>query len=74
MPYTFPRSEEQYLHVSREPADGACPECGASELKSYPVLSEGGWWNVVKCQQCLHSVSREPGPRLGSIEILADIL
>jgi vanillate/4-hydroxybenzoate decarboxylase subunit D len=74
MPYTFPRSEEPYLYVSREPADGECPKCGQSDLKRYPVLSEGGWWDVVKCQQCLHSVSRARGPRLGSIEILSDTL
>jgi vanillate/4-hydroxybenzoate decarboxylase subunit D len=74
MPYTFPRSEEPYLFVEREPVDGDCPKCGASDLKKYPVLTEGGWWNVVKCQSCLHSVSRERGPRLGSIEILSDIL
>jgi hypothetical protein len=74
MPYTFPRSEEPYLYVSREPVDGDCPKCGQSDLKRYPVLSEGGWWDVVKCQHCLHSVSRERGPRLGSIEILSDTL
>jgi hypothetical protein len=29
-------------------------------------MSEGGWWLVIKCGQCLHSVSREPGPLLGA--------
>jgi hypothetical protein len=32
------------------------------------VLTEGGWWSVVKCQQCLTSLSREPGPLFGSFE------
>jgi endogenous inhibitor of DNA gyrase (YacG/DUF329 family) len=45
---------------------GACPECGAESLARYRVMSEGGWWLVVKCAQCLHSVSREPGPMLGA--------
>jgi len=69
---TYPRPEELTLSVERTDADGECPECGQGPLQSYPVLSEGGWWDVVKCQNCLHSVSREPGPRLGSIEMLAD--
>lgn len=63
----FPRPEERYLSVERRPAEGACPECGAEELADYPVLSEGGWWRVRKCQRCLASVSRERGPRLGSL-------
>jgi hypothetical protein len=36
------------------------------------VLSEGGWWNVTKCQSCLCSVKREPGPLLGGIQLLID--
>jgi vanillate/4-hydroxybenzoate decarboxylase subunit D len=31
------------------------------------VLGEGGLWDVVKCQECLTSVSRERAPRLGSL-------
>ena len=34
---------------------------------SYRVLGEGGLWDVVKCQECLTSVSRERAPRLGSL-------
>jgi hypothetical protein len=30
------------------------------------VLSEGGWWDVRKCQGCLHSLSRRPAPPFGS--------
>jgi hypothetical protein len=62
------------LFLDREPADGSCPRCGAEELRRYPVNSEGGWFDVVKCQGCLHSVSREPGPRLGPIQLLSDLL
>jgi transposase-like protein len=64
----------QPLHLEREPVDGTCPRCGADDLRRYPVNSEGGWFDVVKCQSCLHSVSREPGPRLGPIQLLSDQL
>ena len=74
MPHTFPRPEEPYLFVEREDVDGSCPECGSEDLKRYPVLSEGGWWTVTKCQSCLFSVSRERGDRLGSITLLSDTL
>ncbi|MGC4253091.1 MAG: hypothetical protein QM605_16905 [Sphingobium sp.] len=40
----------------------------------YPVHSEGGWFDVVKCQACLHSLSRDPGPRLGPVRLLSDTL
>lgn len=64
--HTFPRPQAERLYVDRTPVDGTCPECGAAELREYRVLSEGGWWTAVKCQDCLASVSREPAPPLGS--------
>jgi transcription elongation factor Elf1 len=64
----------QPLFLERQPVDGTCPRCGAEGLRSYPVNSEGGWFDVVKCQACLFSVSREPGPRLGPIQLLSDLL
>ena len=42
----------------RRPVDGKCEECGAETLAEYRVLSEGGWWDVRKCQTCLASLSR----------------
>ncbi|MGI9625065.1 MAG: hypothetical protein ACR2PK_19715 [Acidimicrobiales bacterium] len=60
--------------VDREHVVGDCPECGAAELAQYPVLSEGGWYLVVKCQDCLHSVDREPWHRLGYVVRLEDQL
>jgi vanillate/4-hydroxybenzoate decarboxylase subunit D len=69
---TYPRPTERYVVVEREPVEGECPECGSSDLKAYPVLSEGGWWDVTKCQVCLNSVERVPGPLLGSIELLVE--
>lgn len=60
--------------VERVAVEGECPACGAEDLRAYPVMAELGWEDVVKCQQCLHTVSREPGNRLGSIHLLADLL
>jgi vanillate/4-hydroxybenzoate decarboxylase subunit D len=65
--HTFPRPQEPHLTAEREPVEGSCRACGAGALASYRVLSEGGWWDVVKCTQCLASVSRERAPRLGSL-------
>lgn len=65
--HSFPRPQTPYLAVERSAAEGTCPECGAGELADYPVVSEGGWWHVRKCQRCLASVKRERGPRLGSL-------
>jgi hypothetical protein len=58
--------------VTRETVDGSCPECGATSLTRYPVLSEGGWFEVVKCGACLHSVERVPWHRLGWVSRLED--
>ena len=63
--HAFPRPESPHLSVDRRPIAGTCPECGAQELAGYRVLSEGGWWDVCKCQRCLASVRREPGPPYG---------
>jgi len=65
--HSFPRPEELHLTAEREAVDGTCPACGAQALAAYRVLSEGGRWDVVKCQECLTSVSRERAPRLGSL-------
>lgn len=64
--HTFPRPSEQHLHVERTPVEGTCAECGAAELAAYRVLGDGGWFDVVKCQGCLASVSRERAPMFGS--------
>jgi len=64
--HSFPRPTETHLHVERRAVDGACPECGAAELAEYRVLSEGGWWDVRKCQRCLCSVARDRAPLFGA--------
>ena len=66
MPHSFPRPQSPHLTDERTPVEASCPACGAESLAEYRVLSEGGWWDVRKCTSCLHSVSREPGPLLGS--------
>jgi len=72
MTIPHPRPTELTLSVERKAVEGTCPECGEAQLQAYPVLSEGGWFDVVKCANCLHSVSRETGPKLGPIELLSD--
>ncbi|MDT3444683.1 MULTISPECIES: hypothetical protein [unclassified Pseudofrankia] len=72
MTVAHPRPQQTHLSVDRTPAPGTCPACGAAELASYPVLEERGWFDVVKCQACLHSVARERGPLLGYIQLLSD--
>jgi transcription elongation factor Elf1 len=64
--HTFPRPRSERLAVLRTPIDTTCPECGSDDVSSYRALSEGGWWTVVKCQDCLASLERTPAPALGS--------
>ncbi len=65
---SFPRPEEPTLSVVREPVSGTCNACGGVDIAAYPVVSEGGWWNVVKCQTCLTSLERTRGPLYGSYQ------
>jgi hypothetical protein len=68
--HTFVRPAERHLHVKRVRVEGRCPQCGGGDIAAYRVFSEGGWWDVEKCQECLASLSRRPGPRFGSYEPL----
>lgn len=43
-----------------------------AELRRYPVLSEGGWFIVIKNQQTLETISRQPWRRLGPITLLSE--
>ena len=54
--------------------EGRCPRCGATQLRRYPVLGAEGWFEVVKCQACLHDVSRERWHRLGFVHLPEDAL
>jgi uncharacterized Zn finger protein len=72
--FSCPRPTDPNPVQSREAVGGACPECGAEALARYPVLSERGWFLVVKCQDCLHSVSREKWHRLGHVRLATDTI
>ncbi|WP_228389442.1 hypothetical protein [Cumulibacter manganitolerans] len=48
------------------------PGSTASDFKRYPVLTEGGWYLVVKHQPTLRSVSRTKWDRLGPIKLVSD--
>jgi len=54
--------------VERRFEQGCCPACGGTSLARYEVLSEGGWFRVLKCQTCLGSLERTPWTRLGYID------
>ena len=70
--FSFPRPLDPAPVQAREIVAGHCEECGAEALMRYPVLSERGWFIVVKCQQCLHSASREKWARLGHVRLMTD--
>ncbi|BBF99370.1 MULTISPECIES: hypothetical protein [Pseudonocardia] len=70
----FARPQEPTVSLVKTPVEGTCPRCGADDLRRYPVNSEGGWFEVVKCQSCLHSVSRERWHLLGSLQLLSDTI
>lgn len=57
------------IGVVREEVQGGCPRCDAADLRAYPVLTDGGWFQAVKCQRCLFSVSREPWRLLGPVQL-----
>lgn len=70
--FVFKRPTDPTPTQHREAVPGRCDECGAEALMRYPVLSEGGWFMVVKCQVCLYSHSREKWARLGHVTLMTD--
>ena len=48
------------------------PSHALDDLRKYPVLSEGGWFIVIKNQKTLESLSRRPWRLLGPIALLSD--
>jgi hypothetical protein len=55
----FPRPTEERIFEKKEKVDRVCPECRSHDVEAYPVLTDGGWWDVVKCQDCLYSLDRK---------------
>ncbi len=68
---TAERQTQDGIVVERTPVEGRCRACGAEDLRGYPVLSEGGWWTVVRCQSCLTCASRERWAPLGYVSRMA---
>jgi len=50
------------------------PGQSLADLREYPVLSEGGWFRVIKNQRTLEEVARRPWRLLGPIELLSHSL
>lgn len=48
------------------------PGASLSEFRRYPVLSEGGWFMVIKHQPTLKSVSRVKWRLLGPVPLATD--
>jgi hypothetical protein len=72
---SYPRPTEKYISVNKTDAKVVCPMCGSHDVKRYAVISEGGWWNVTKCQICLHSLDRSRSERrLGPITTISELL
>ena len=55
----FPRPTEETLFEKKQKVEGICPECGGHDIASYRVLTDAGWWEVMKCQSCLYSLDRK---------------
>ena len=48
------------------------PDVRIDDLRRYPVLSEGGWFIVIKDQRTLATISRKPWRLLGPIRLLSE--
>jgi transposase-like protein len=72
--FNFQRPKELFVSQKKECVSGDCPACAKSNIKKYPVLSDQGWFLVIKCQNCLFSLSREKWNRLGYISLETDHL
>lgn len=50
------------------------PGQSIADLSEYPVLSEGGWFIVIKNQRTLEEIARRPWLLLGPVELLSHSL
>lgn len=63
---------EQELREAGVDLRNSFPGSTAADFKRYPVLSEGGWFMVIKHQRTLQSVSRKPWKLLGPVPLTSD--
>jgi N-methylhydantoinase B len=67
------QAEAEWPHptasVEKVAVAGTCPACAEEDLKAYPVLRDGGWFEVVKCQSCLETVEQKRWGRLGAVRL-----
>jgi hypothetical protein len=64
-------TEEQLIELGIDLAQDY-PGSTLADFRQYPVLSEGGWFIVIKNQRTLESISRKPWRLLGPINLLSD--
>lgn len=50
------------------------PTISIDRLRQYPVLTEGGWFIIIKDQVTLQEIARRPWRLLGPIELLSNSL
>lgn len=48
------------------------PDHAIEDLSHYPVLSEGGWFLIIKNQRTLETIARRPWRLLGPIRLLSE--
>jgi hypothetical protein len=70
----YPRPETPTICQDKEAVEGQCTMCGQARLSRYPVLSEGGWFMVVRCANCLSCEERAAWRLLGHVELLSEQL
>jgi hypothetical protein len=72
---SYQRPKDKFLFVKKLKIQAVCPKCGSKNISRYPVLSENGWLEATKCQNCLFSLERKANPnRLGHVELISDFL
>ena len=54
--------------------EGACVGHRIEDLRRYPVLSEGGWFLVIRNQSTLEEIHRCPWRLLGPVQLMSQLL
>lgn len=53
----FTAPKESTVSVARKHVDQACPACGSTDVRRYPVANFIGPRMVTKCQDCFHHLA-----------------